>query len=73
MKTALSVLVSSTLMFAGVSVIGCSQEQNPPAAHSGSEGGNGAFGTNPVRPGSYAGENSNQQGVTPTTQPAAGQ
>lgn len=71
MKSALSILVLGTLIAAGATMIGCSQEQNPPAAHSGTEGGNGAFGTNPVRPGSYQGEGSNPQGVTPATQPSS--
>lgn len=73
MKPALSIFLTGTLVISGATLIGCSSEQNPPPAHGGTEGGNGAFGTNPSRPGSYQGENSNTQGVTPTTQPSSAQ
>jgi hypothetical protein len=74
MKSLLPIFVAGVLVIAGVSLVGCSNSQNPPPADQGSTaGGNGAFGTSPARPGSYEGDKYNQQGVTPTTQPSNSQ
>ena len=70
MKSAISLLAAGALAVASASLIGCSSEQNPPPAHNGTEGGNGAYGTNPQRPGSYQGEQGNPQNTSPATQPA---
>lgn len=69
MKSAITLFVAGALAVAGASLVGCNSNQNPPPAHNGTEGGNGAYGTNPQRPGSYQGE----QGAAPATQPSSSQ
>jgi hypothetical protein len=70
MKPNLSaLLIALSISLGGISLIGCSNNQ-PPEDQGSTAGGNGAFGESPARPGSHAGDQYNQQGVTPTTQPS---
>jgi hypothetical protein len=71
MKPNLSaLLIALTIALGGVSLIGCSSNNQSPGDQGSTAGGNGAFGESPARPGSHAGDQYNQQGVTPTTQPS---
>lgn len=72
MKPVLPLLVAGLLAAAAASFAGgCSSNQNQPPEDRGSTaGGNGAFGESPARPGSHEGDQYNQQGVAPATQPA---
>jgi len=69
MKVLVPIFVAGLLSVAGVTLVGCSNSQ-PPDNQGTTAGGNGAFGTNPARNGSYQGEQSGQQPAAPATQPS---
>ena len=75
MKSLAPILFAGLLMVAGVSLVGCSssnQQNPPPDDRGGTAGGNGAFGESSARPGSHEGDQYNQQGAAPATQPSSG-
>lgn len=74
MKRLLAFVAAASLSLGTFALTGCeSMNSKPPEDRGATAGGNGAFGESPARPGSYSGDEYNQQGrqnVAPATQPA---
>ena len=73
MKSMPSIIVAAALTLGGVSLWGCSSNNQAPADQGSTAGGNGAFGESPARPGSHEGDRYNQEGAGtpgPATQPS---